>query len=71
MLITAAVFHLERSALNTYAYWNTVKVNAVVDPIEKRKVEEETKKKAMGEKREVNERPKERKEPKNWSGRTV
>ena len=45
MLVTAAVSHLERSALNTDAPPNTVKVNAVVDPIEKRKVKEETKKK--------------------------
>jgi hypothetical protein len=49
MFFTAAVSHLERSALNTDAYWNAVRVNAVVDPIEKRKVEEETKIKEMGE----------------------
>ena len=41
MLATATVFHLERSALNADADKNAVKVNAVVDPIEKRKVEEE------------------------------
>jgi hypothetical protein len=41
MLVTFAVFHLERSALNTDADRNAVKVNAVVDPIEKEKVEEE------------------------------
>jgi hypothetical protein len=35
MFVTAAVSHLERSALNTAACWNAVKVNAVVDPIEK------------------------------------
>ena len=65
MSVTAAVFHLERSALNADAYPNAVKVHAVVDPIEKRKVKEETKKKEMGEKREVDERPMERKESKN------
>ena len=48
MFVTAAVSHLERSALNADARWNTVKVNAVVDPIEKNKVKEETKKKENG-----------------------
>ena len=48
MFVTAAVTHLERSALNTDAELNAVKVNAVVDPIEKRKVKEETKKKEDG-----------------------
>jgi hypothetical protein len=42
------VSHLERSALNTDACKNAVKVNAVVDPIEKRNVKEETKKKENG-----------------------
>ena len=35
MLVTAAVSHLERSALNADAAKNAVKVNAVVDPIGK------------------------------------
>jgi hypothetical protein len=43
MVVTAAVSHLERSALNADA-----PPNAVVDPIEKRKVKEETKKKEYG-----------------------
>jgi hypothetical protein len=37
MLVTAAVSHLERSALNADARKNAVEVNAVVDPIEKEK----------------------------------
>jgi hypothetical protein len=37
MVVTAPVSHLERSALNADAYSNAVKVNAVVDPIEKEK----------------------------------
>jgi hypothetical protein len=37
MVVTAVVFHLERSALNTDAKKNAVKVNAVVDPIAKKK----------------------------------
>ena len=37
MVDTAAVSHLEMSALNTDACWNAVKVNAVVDPIGKKK----------------------------------
>ena len=34
MSVTAAVSHLERSELNTDAYWNAVEVNAMVDPIQ-------------------------------------
>jgi hypothetical protein len=62
MFVTAAVFHLETSALNADAELNAVKVNAVVDPIEKRKVKEETKNEEMGEKREIDERHKKHKQ---------
>ena len=34
MFVTFAVFHLERSELNTYAYLNAVEVNAMVDAIQ-------------------------------------
>ena len=34
MVVTAAVFHLERSELNADADWNAVEVKAMVDPIQ-------------------------------------
>ena len=60
MVVTAAVFQLERSELNTNADWNAVKVhaskyNSVVDPI-RTKSGRRTKKKEMGEKTEVDQR---------------
>ena len=48
MFVTAAVFHLERSALNLDARLNAVNVNAVVETIGKKKEKEETKKKRNG-----------------------
>ena len=66
MLVTAAVFHLERSALNTDAPKNAVEVLSMPWWSQSKiKSGRRTKKKEMGEKREVDERPMERKESKN------
>ena len=62
MVVTAAVFHLERSALNTDAPENTVEVLSMPWWSQSKiKVEEERRKKKTGEKTEVDERHKERK----------
>ena len=47
MVVTAAVFHLEMSALNADASLNTVEVNAMVVPIQN-KSRKRTKKKENG-----------------------
>ena len=44
MFVTAAVFHLERSELNTDAYKNAVEVKAMVDPIQNKSRRRRTKK---------------------------
>ena len=44
MVVTFAVFHLERSALNTDADPNAVEVNAMVDPIQNKSRRRRTKK---------------------------
>ena len=60
MLATAAVFHLERSALNANADWNAVKVLSMPWRSQsKNKSGRRTKIKEMGEKTEVDERHKE------------
>ena len=60
MSVTFAVFHLERSELNTDAPKNAVEVNAMVDPIQN-KSRRRTKKWGKGEKTEFEGRNKERK----------
>jgi len=66
---TFAVFQLEMSELNTYAYWNAVEVKAMVDPIQNKSRRRRTKK--WGRVRKQNSKEETRNgRTKKWSGRT-
>ena len=69
MVVTAAVSHWERSALNLGAWWNAVEVNAMVDPIQNKSRRRRTKK--WGRVRKQNSKEETRNgRTKKWSGRT-
>jgi len=66
---TFAVFQLEMSELNTYAYWNAVEVKAMVDPIQNKSRRRRTKKWGRVRKQNSMEETMHGR-TKKWSGRT-
>ena len=70
MLVTAAVFHLERSALNADALENAVEIKAMVDPIQKQVEKKKNEEMGKGEKTKFEKEETTNKRTKMCSGRT-